>query len=326
MNQKIFPSTVETWLEQNLPGQGEALRKIEPLIVEASHRSFYRLITDSRHSLILMISPPELEANDRFLALASVFLEHGLPTPEVAAFDRDQGLYLMTDLGRQDLQAHYGHPSEAKALQVALEALPTLAQVRNEAIEPYEQSRFIMELSLFPEWLQRQQLGLPEADFLTSADWQPLLDALEEQPLCCVHRDYHCRNLLFNQGKLGIVDFQDALIGPVFYDPASLLRDCYHAFSEATIDHWFTQVIDLPHIRPWAETKSRPALKRLFDFTALQRQIKAMGIFARLSIRDDKQSHLQHIAPVLERAKTLSQAYPELANLAQILARTEQAL
>ena len=131
----------------------------------------------------------------------------------------------------------------------------------------------------------------------------------KEQPQCCVHRDYHCRNLLFDGTHFGIVDFQDALHGPVLYDIASLLQDCYHVFPPAVIKRGLQQYVELQPLLADAD----PALvSRWFDFTAIQRQLKAAGIFARLDLRDNKSSHLRYIRPLLNRILHLTTPYPEL--------------
>ena len=137
-----------------------------------------------------------------------------------------------------------------------------------------------------------------------------------EQPQVCVHRDYHCRNLLFNQGQIGVVDFQDALVGPGLYDIASLLRDCYYQHAEQTIDYWLDYFLSRS---PLFNTNDFAATKSAFDHTAIQRQIKAVGIFARLHLRDAKSSHLRWITPVVRSLITSTGAYNDTQDLHQLL-------
>jgi N-acetylmuramate 1-kinase len=146
-----------------------------------------------------------------------------------------------------------------------------------------------------------------------------LVENTQAQPQCCVHRDWHCRNLLLRaDGSLGVVDFQDALLGPAAYDLASLLRDCYYTFDEAEIARWrdaFLARTPLP-IDP-------ARFPRQLDLTAVQRQLKAVGIFARLRQRDGKSTHLQWILPVLERLIAVAERYPDLVPLAAWLRRLQ---
>jgi len=139
-----------------------------------------------------------------------------------------------------------------------------------------------------------------------------LVAEIDAQPKCCVHRDYHCRNLLYNDGKLGVVDFQDALHGPVMYDIASLLQDCYHTFTPEQTSRWLQYFVS---ISPPLQDLAPDLITRWFDWTAIQRQLKAVGIFARLHLRDAKTTHLRHILPVLARLQTTTARYPEFAGL-----------
>ena len=282
----------------------------EPLRVEASHRSFYRLRVP-HDSWVLMTSPPDLERNDAFVSRAEVFARHGVPVPRILAAQHTAGWFLLSDLGSRHLEDTYGTVDEAAAIAAAIALLPRIAQIDEPEIEPYTPARFADELALFNDWFVTGLLGaddLPPAQ----ADYDRLIAATQEQPQGCVHRDYHCRNLLFDRGRLGVVDFQDALRGPLLYDLASLLRDCYYAFSEADVDRhldaYLGQVTDF-------RANTRADIRRWFDYTAIQRQLKAIGIFARLWLRDGKSSHLAYIAPLLERLVRLLQRYPELGQL-----------
>ena len=141
----------------------------------------------------------------------------------------------------------------------------------------------------------------------------------QAQPQCCVHRDYHCRNLLFaDSGAFGVVDFQDALLGPVSYDLASLLHDCYSTFSETEISRWRKPYLSLAPL-----TLDPDAFAQDLDWSAVQRQLKAIGIFARLNSRDGKPSHLPYIEPVLARLTDICRKYPELSPLGNWL-KTKQ--
>lgn len=294
---------------------GAALEHAEPLQVEASHRHFYRLVTNQTNTtFVCMQSPPALENNAQFTALAGLFGKHALPVPQILACDTARGYFLLDDLGTDQFADLYGTTLEHAALAAAIDALHLLQSIGDPAIPVYDTGRFATELDLFNEWFVHQLLGL-DADREAYQDaYHTLIEQTQHQPQVCVHRDYHCRNLLFNHGQLGIVDFQDALLGPAMYDIASLLRDCYHVFAEADIDRWLEiYVVGSPLSLTITDAK------RWMDLTAIQRQLKAIGIFARLHLRDDKSSHLVHIQPLLARIAELAGHYPETRPLRLLL-------
>ena len=317
--------TASRWLNTHL----DQVNHVSAMRVEASNRVFYRVDCrrlNQHQELVFMHSPPTLEANDRFVTLARLFAANNVPVPIITEASLEAGFFLMTDLGRTHLEETYCTPQEQPALRAAIEGLTQLANIVDEtAIEAYTEARFRMELGIFSEWFLGAHLGQID-EFQAIADaTEPLIDAILAQPLCCVHRDYHCRNLLFESGQLGVVDFQDALRGPVLYDIASLLRDCYHLFDESQIEQYLDFFLTLEHTQPLRDQFDRPTIKRLFDFTAIQRQLKALGIFARLSLRDGKDSHLIHIKPTLKRLIELTASYVELENLnAQLAACTKE--
>lgn len=329
---------LQTWCQKQLQPQGsiggsspqhqQANISLQALRVEASHRHFYRVQNDSlEHSWVAMWSPPELENNTQFVALASIFA--GLGTPKVLAQDQERGFFLMEDLGETHLVEAYQEDEKnplhlAQCVDFALDALLPFQQVKNAAIPAYDGDRLVMEFDLCAQWLveglMTESLGHEATEALTSSR-QILVSAMLEQPRVCVHRDYHCRNLLITGNgltkKLGIVDFQDALMGPVLYDPASLLRDCYYTHEESLIANC---LVRFAQHSPELTGVSTKTLTWWLDACAIQRQIKAIGIFARLHLRDGKSSHLGYIAPTLGRLAVLTKAYPELHQLHTLLA------
>jgi aminoglycoside/choline kinase family phosphotransferase len=313
-----------------------------PLRVEASHRVFYRATGSSPVSWVAMSSPPKLENNDQFLALAELFHTNGLGVPQIIHKDLALGYFLMQDLGSTHLEDLYPatpiatalhtnsatHPLAEHAIKSALDTLQQLQPIRSELIPSYDRARMEMEFDLFGEWFVQKLLGVKitnEQLHLLANAKQVLVSAMLEQPQACVHRDYHCRNLLYQndnsgqQQKIGIVDFQDALIGPALYDPASLLRDCYYTFSEQDIDSMLGHYISTSALfakYDYDAPEDNAKIKTWFDFTAMQRQIKAVGIFARLHLRDGKSSHLEHIPTVMKRLAVLTNGYSETQDLA----------
>jgi aminoglycoside/choline kinase family phosphotransferase len=303
-----------TWARSQQPGLDTAT--LSTLRAEASFRSFYRLKPSAGGSVVLMVSPPEKEQNEQFERLASVFGTAGIPVPSILAADRTRGWYLLTDLGSQELAGAYGTSAETAAIEAALATLIRLQAVQDPAVPTYTQARFADELGIFAEWFAAAFLGreLPAA---VEPVFRLLVTRMPGQIQCCVHRDYHCRNLLFdpNTGRFGVVDFQDALIGPASYDLASLLHDCYHNFSDQQVSHWRDWYLEHSPLPLNPETFAED-----LTLTAIQRQLKAVGIFVRLRLRDGKTTHLEHVLPVLTGISRLAAPLPELAPLSDWLA------
>ena len=281
------------------------IEDVSPLRVEASHRHFYRLTTN-QGNWVFMYSPPELENNQAFVSVADQFLSAKVPVPEIRAHDLKYGWVLMSDLGTLHLADVYGTDLEDPALNAAITELIPLSQI--EGLPTYTAQRMWDELAIFSDWFVQEFLQEPVNGTLQEP-FDRLVDATQMQPQSCIHRDYHSRNLLFQDNKLGVVDFQDALHGPVLYDIASLLRDCYYEFSEDVVQRWLTM---FHQNQPLLADATTTQVWDWFNFTAMQRQLKAVGIFARLHLRDAKSSHLPHILPVLIRLERLMAQYPEL--------------
>ncbi len=305
------------WARNQLPGFESAT--LSTLRAEASFRAFYRLQATDQ-SVVLMVSPPDKEQNRQFERLAAVFGAAGIPVPAILAAEAASGWYLLTDLGSRELGEAYGTPAEDAAMEAALATLIELQAVDDPGIPPYTTARFSDELAIFDEWFVSALLGVRMPERLAPI-FRVLVDRMPGQRQCCVHRDYHCRNLLFDpeSGSFGVVDFQDALRGPVSYDLASLLHDCYHNFSDRDVARW----------RDWYLTHSPLPLEpetfaQDMTLTAIQRQLKAIGIFARLRLRDGRNTHLDHIPPVLDSVFHLAASMPELAPLTDWLAELDR--
>lgn len=258
-----------------------------------------------------MLSPPESEDNPRYVRLASLFRGHGLATPTIHAADLDQGFLLIEDLGERDFKAAYAQGGVDAPVEAAVQALIALQRIDSEEVPSYTRGRFAAELGIFTEWLVERLLGLGAPGFFRATQ-DALIDATQSVPQRLIHRDYHCRNLLWRQdGRVGIVDFQDALVGPACYDLASLLHDCYHEFETPCVNRWRQRFFDLAGL-----DCSAAAFNRAFDLTAMQRQLKAVGIFARLYLSRGKASHLDDVVPVLRRLARLGRRYAETGALA----------
>ena len=311
------------WVAASL---GAPIERVAPLRVEASHRRFYRVwMADaagpskrSPSSAVIMASPPQLERNDAFVAMQRLFSGAGLPVPAIMAMDGESGYFLLSDLGERHLEEAYGGPDERHALELAIANLVRIQDVEPQAVAPYEESRLRDELGIFSDWFLGRWLG-ESLDQGAESAFDALIANALGQPQCLIHRDYHCRNLLLDgEGRLGIVDFQDALVGPATYDLACLLWDCYHTFDDASLRHWQERYRSQSHFEFTAG-----ALSRALDLTGLQRQFKAVGIFARLWLRDGKATHLGYIPPVLAAMRRIAETQAETRHLSAWLQRLE---
>ncbi len=310
------------WAAEQLSMQAEYIQRASAMPSAASFRRFTRLTTTAG-SRVLMDSPPERENNAQFHRLSRIFAAAGVPVPAVLAHDVGRGFLLVSDLGQTQLASVYGTAPEAAAIDAALEVLVRLQTLPSTDVIPaYTKERLHDEFELFSTWLVE---GLLQRS-LTSAQRALLDDAREcllgeitTQPTCCVHRDYHSRNLLWQDGAIGVVDFQDALWGPRLYDLASLLRDCYHRFSHQDVARWRSRYRALAAAASLPELGTDADFARALDWTAVQRQVKAVGIFARLQLRDGRDTHLSDIAPVLDQLIDVTSMYPPLQPLSQFL-------
>jgi hypothetical protein len=248
--------------------------------------------------------------------------------PDVIASDLENGFLLVSDLGELLYSTVYETAERDLAIDAALAASITIAQVGEAggAVPPYTIQRFRDELELFKVWLVDGFIGrsLTKAEGGMLDDvWRNLIDCIERQNKVCVHRDFHSRNLLWAPDHVTrVVDFQDALHGPVLYDLASLLRDCYVRFDETEIARWRERYRVLAARSGLVVEPDPAAFARQLDLTAMQRHLKAVGIFARLELRDRRPSHLVDIAPVLDHMIDVAGSYPEFASFGDWLARS----
>ena len=315
---------IERWIERDL-GFGSAV--LAPASSDASFRRYFRF----RHvdeSFIVMDAPPAKEDVRPFLRVAALLADWGLNVPRVLACDVDQGWVLLTDLGSRQYLPELVDPGRASALYAdALEALLRM-QVAGRAaaaehLPGYDRDALLREMGLFPQWFLGTHLGL-EVDAPMRAMIDRLFDALVdsalEQPTTFVHRDYHSRNLMVaDVDNPGILDFQDAVRGPVTYDLVSLLKDCYVVLPPERVRDWALAHRDRLREQGFAVPADDAAFLRGFDLMGLQRHLKVLGIFSRLHYRDGKPQYLHDLPRVLRYVREAARAYPETVEFADFL-------
>ncbi len=309
------------WTRQAL---GDSTLQLEPASADASFRSYWRTHHQGR-SWIVMDSPPALEDPSPWLAIGQQLGAAGLHVPNVRAHDLQQGFLLIEDLGTQLYLPALNENTVDRLYGDAMEALLRMQRdVVGSSLPPYDRVFLRRELEIMPEWFLGRHLGrVPDSGQrqVLDAAFALLLDSAEEQPRCFVHRDYHSRNLLVvGDNNPGIIDFQGALHGPIAYDLASLLRDCYIVWDREQVEAWAehyrrrlraAQLID--------ETVDSARFLRWFDLIGLQRHIKVLGIFCRLNYRDGKHGYLDDLPRVYDYVTTVAARYPELASFVSLL-------
>lgn len=330
----------QRWL-QSLPlAQPETLA---PASADASFRRYFRVrYGTSGGTAILMDSPPDREPLEPFLRVQGLLLEAGLRAPKTLAEQAQDGFLLLEDFGQTTLlqalenTSFAAEPANAfyQAAQRALIELQVWSLKAGRAaigvLPAYDAQRLRDEMQLFPTWYLEKhlQLCLSDAEKAVLEHTETfLVERALAQPTVLVHRDYHSRNLMVDADRPGevpgILDFQDAVIGPITYDLVSLLRDAYVQWPEAiqmdwAIRYWHdARAAGLPLAEDFAD------FYRDFEYMGLQRHLKVLGIFARLSIRDGKDGYLKDIPKVLKDAQQVANRYLELAPLARLLRRAE---
>lgn len=289
---------------------------LAPVSDDASFRRYFRF-SSGADGLIFVDAPPEHEDVDSFVRISKALVEAGLNAPQVAAVDIMKGFLAISDLGDR-LYLDQLHSFPGKRDELYDDAVAAILRMMPISIELpiYDEHRLRDEMSLFHEWFLAGQLGLNlSADEKAMLDgiYDLLVDSALAQPTGFVHRDYHCRNLLetdFNNP--GIIDFQDAVIGPVTYDLVSLYKDCYYRFNREVVvkqvDRFAGQLVDLGYA-----AQDAPVLK-WFDLMGAQRHLKCAGIFSRLNLRDSKPRYLADIPLVIEYLVEVSDYYVEMAD------------
>lgn len=304
---------------------GEAGLALERASTDAGFRSYWRTVGGAGPSLVLMDSPPALEDVRPWLRMHELLERGGVRVPRVLARDEDTGFLLLEDLGRRTALQAVDDDNADAMFEAAFDQLLCLQAIAvPDGLPAYDQALLARELRLFDEWYLGRHLGLElDCGALEALDlvYRRLIDAALAQPPVLVHRDYMLRNLMpLDDGSVAVLDFQDAVAGPVAYDPMSLFKDAFISWPQARIDPWLARY----HARAAASGLPVPPLdgfRRDVDWIGVQRHLKVIGIFARLHHRDGKPKYLADVPRFFGYLDGVLPRYPELAPLASLIDR-----
>jgi aminoglycoside/choline kinase family phosphotransferase len=315
------------WLSVTLGGAGYSLVTAS---TDASSRRYFRLHFEDakRPSLIAMDAPPEHENCTAFIHVAQLMLGAGLNVPRVEAADLGQGFLLLTDLGTR---VYIDELNDGNADALFRDALATLVKwqlaTRPAVLPPYDEALLRRELNLFPDWYVARHLELelaPKQKQTLEAIFQLIMKSNLAQPTVYVHRDFMPRNLMLTEPNPGVLDFQDAVTGPITYDLVSLFRDAFISWDEERVLDWT--------VRYWEQAK-RAGLPvaadfgefyRDFEWMGLQRHLKVLGIFARIKYRDGKPKYIADAPRFIAYVRAVCTRYNALRPLLRLFDEFER--
>jgi len=288
---------------------------------DASFRSYWRTV-GAAPERIVMDAPPEREDIGPWLAIAERLQRAGLNAPRVLAQDLVNGFLLISDLGNDLLLPALNAASVDHHYSEAMRAVLRMQTAINASDLPvYDESRLVTEMELLPTWFLQRHLGMDIAceqwDVIELA-FRALLTNAQAQPQQFVHRDFHSRNLMLSEYGLGIIDFQDAVRGPLTYDLVSLLRDCYIEWPQSQVEDW-VEAYRKQAVNAGLTSADPTRFLRWFDLMGLQRHIKVLGIFCRLWYRDGKAGYLGDLPLVWRYTREVGRRYSEVAPLIDLI-------
>ncbi|MFT5758861.1 MAG: aminoglycoside/choline kinase family phosphotransferase [Alteromonadaceae bacterium] len=310
------------WLKQHFSNESITLLS---LTGDAGFRVYYRFNVNGQ-SFIAVDAPPKNSNNNAFIKMQQALNARGIVVPQIIAIDKQAGFFCLSDFGDSLFADTVNADNMVEQYSKAIDLLPLISSIEfdsKESLPVYDRDFIALELGIFQEWLLSKHLGIKlnstELEQLSRC-FELLINSALSQPQVTMHRDYHSRNIMMLADKqLGIIDFQDAVQGPITYDVVSLLRDCYIRWPQDEIDvlfAYFCQKMTAYYVLPLID-KSQWRL--WFDLMGLQRHIKAAGIFARLFHRDAKDSYLKDIPLTLGYIIDISREYPELMFLNKLV-------
>ena len=310
---------LQDWLTRQLPGRTFSLA---PASADASFRRYFR-VTLPDTSLIVMDAPPEQEDCRPFVHVAALMANAGLNVPAVLAQDLTLGFLLLSDLGSTTYLAALNDDNADVLFSDAIDALIRWQLASREGVlPPYDEALLRRELDLFPEWYVRRHLGI-ELDALQreslEAVFRLVLSNNLAQPCTFVHRDYMPRNLMLTEPNPGVLDFQDAVYGPVSYDVACLFKDAFVSWEERRVLDWTIRYWERARRAGLPVNSDFGEFYRDFEWMGLQRHLKVLGIFARICHRDGKPAYVKDTPRFLGYVRAVAGRYASLAPLLRLL-------
>ena len=318
----------ERWLAAIGPRHGLKPQTLAPASADASFRRYLRIGAQDG-SLIIMDAPPPQEDVRPFVQVAQAIREAGLNGPPVLECDAEQGFLLLGDLGNELYLKALQQADAARADALMRDAIAALVQwqlkLPSAPLPTYDEALLARELALFPEWCVQREFGLQWGE-AEHARWQSvcrlLIDSALAQPVVAVHRDWMPRNLMVATPNPGILDFQDAVRGPLTYDLVSLLRDCYISWPQQQVHRWALEYRRRAGVAGLDTGSDEDEFLRWFDLMGVQRHLKAAGIFARLWHRDGKTGYLPDVPRTLGYVIDACDRHPDLAPLGRQVRET----
>lgn len=291
---------------------------LEPLAGDASFRRYFRLSLKTQTNIV-MDAPPDKEGLAHFIHIQRKLATYGILTPVVHAADLEQGFALLDDLGDELLLHALTEHNRDHCYHHAINILIDMQQCPSASLPPFNQQHMLNEMSLFVEWFLKAYLNLTLTTNelrLIQATCKTIADRLVAQPQVFIHRDFHSRNLMMVGDQIGVIDFQDAMFGPVTYDLVSLLKDCYIKLPDAA----YRQYVTLFHQRqPMVQQWTLNTLMDEVDYCGLQRHLKVLGIFSRLHLRDNKPNYLRDLPLTMDYTLDCLKRHAEFAPLLQLI-------
>ena len=315
---------LERWLEAELRA---APFKLAPASEDASFRRYFRVSLEDGRSLVAMDAPPEKEDCRPFLHVARLLREAGVHAPRIHAQDLAQGFLLLADLGTTTYLAALNENNAQALMHDATDALVRWQlATRAGELPPYDEALLRREMELFPEWYVGRHLGATLAPAQRDAlegVFKLLIASALAQPAVYVHRDFMPRNLMLCEPNPGVLDFQDAVIGPTTYDMVSLTRDAFISWDEDRVLDWCVRYWEQARRARLPVRDDFSEFYREFEWMGLQRHLKVLGIFARIRHRDGKPMYLEDAPRFLRYAHDVAWRYAPLAPLARLLDELE---
>lgn len=315
---------LQAWVEQVLP---EPLHALAPASADASFRRYFRATT-AGGSYIVMDAPPEHEDCRPYIHVAALFRAAGANTPEIHAQDLKQGFLLLTDFGNSTYLAALDPDNADRLYRAANTALVRIqAASRPGELPAYDRELLLRELRLFPDWYLDRHLQYvlsPRQREVLEESFDAILANNLAQPRVYVHRDWHSRNLMVTEPNPGVLDFQDAVFGPITYDLVSLYKDAYIYWEEERVLDWVIRYWESARRAGLPVAADFAAFYRDFEWMGVQRHLKVLGIFARLYHRDGKDGYLKDMPLVMHYLRRACERYRELHPLLRLLDAIEQ--